>query len=551
VVSNLRRCFTLVMIATLASFPVANADEGWSKFIPSQKLNSPYLLYVTTELLCDECTPAAFIPTKNLPAAFSSAQKFWISSANQPEFSFLAPANSRSGLSYIAADGEILSFVDESQVTKLSITAPTHFEPAAVSALTPTQRVKCSELHYSGFDPASGGTRKLNKTFSSALTYSLSAAMQGDEKEGRMAKITLDNALKLVDQVWGGVFDNGVNGSWSNINYQKSATVQGDALLAFSLGFRQFRDDHYLNAARGIVDFIRVFLRRSEGQIAAGLLPPNVAHAAEYFSLSDSERRKKGLPILVTNHSIIAAGKILTGLAELYPFMPDEELAALVRSISNSLKSEKVETKLSLLEISWSIRGLIAAYEVLGDRSALLSAIQYAERASSFLSPSGFVGILASISGTSSVVLGVSSSNSMQFAEALVRLHHLTGRAEFLSYAKRAFGSAIESVDNDPDVAANTLKVDSELTNLPAHLTVVGPRGDSATQGLFLEALKVPSAFRRVELWDKSEGGLVNPDVKYPELSKPAAFICTEKRCSLPIFTPEKIPELWVRLKKR
>jgi hypothetical protein len=32
-----------------------------------------------------------------------------------------------------------------------------------------------------------------------------------------------------------------------------------------------------------------------------------------------------------------------------------------------------------------------------------------------------------------------------------------------------------------------------------------------------------------------------NPDVRYPQLSKPAAFICTASTCSLPIFEASKI----------
>ncbi len=34
-----------------------------------------------------------------------------------------------------------------------------------------------------------------------------------------------------------------------------------------------------------------------------------------------------------------------------------------------------------------------------------------------------------------------------------------------------------------------------------------------------------------------------NADVQYPPLPKAAAFVCTNKRCSLPIFQPEKVGE--------
>ena len=70
------------------------------------------------------------------------------------------------------------------------------------------------------------------------------------------------------------------------------------------------------------------------------------------------------------------------------------------------------------------------------------------------------------------------------------------------------------------------------------HLTVIGPRADAATQALYDACLRVPSGYKRLEWWDRSEGPLMNADVNYPTLKRPAAFVCTEQRCSLPIAAP-------------
>jgi len=53
--------------------------------------------------------------------------------------------------------------------------------------------------------------------------------------------------------------------------------------------------------------------------------------------------------------------------------------------------------------------------------------------------------------------------------------------------------------------------------------------------------LQYPSSYKRLEWWDKREGPMPNPDVQYPQLDKSATFICTNKRCSLPIFKAEDI----------
>jgi hypothetical protein len=56
-----------------------------------------------------------------------------------------------------------------------------------------------------------------------------------------------------------------------------------------------------------------------------------------------------------------------------------------------------------------------------------------------------------------------------------------------------------------------------------------------------LAALRQPATYKRVEWFDESEGPLSNSDVDYPRIGKAAAFLCTEKSCSAPIFSPAKL----------
>ena len=88
---------------------------------------------------------------------------------------------------------------------------------------------------------------------------------------------------------------------------------------------------------------------------------------------------------------------------------------------------------------------------------------------------------------------------------------------------------------------ASVLQVDAELSSEPAHVTVVGRRGDERTRALLLAALSDAAAYKRVEAWDPSEGPLPNADVQFPELDKPAAFACSNGRCSLPAFDPAQL----------
>jgi uncharacterized protein YyaL (SSP411 family) len=63
----------------------------------------------------------------------------------------------------------------------------------------------------------------------------------------------------------------------------------------------------------------------------------------------------------------------------------------------------------------------------------------------------------------------------------------------------------------------------------------------AAARALFQAALRYPASYKRVEWWDTREGKLPNPDVQYPQLAKPAAFVCTDRTCSPPMFNPADI----------
>jgi len=95
---------------------------------------------------------------------------------------------------------------------------------------------------------------------------------------------------------------------------------------------------------------------------------------------------------------------------------------------------------------------------------------------------------------------------------------------------------------------AGILLADRELRQDPTHITVVGRKNDPQAQALFAAAASFPSTYKRVEWWDHAEGPMPNPDVQYPELDKSAAFVCANKICSSPVFEPEKIAPLVLKL---
>ncbi len=88
---------------------------------------------------------------------------------------------------------------------------------------------------------------------------------------------------------------------------------------------------------------------------------------------------------------------------------------------------------------------------------------------------------------------------------------------------------------------AGILIADLELASEPVHVTVLALKSDQTGKSFFKEALKIPAFYKRIEWWDFTEGPMPNPDVTYPRLRRPAAFLCADKACSLPFFSLEKL----------
>ncbi len=102
----------------------------------------------------------------------------------------------------------------------------------------------------------------------------------------------------------------------------------------------------------------------------------------------------------------------------------------------------------------------------------------------------------------------------------------------------------------NPYLAPGVLTVDGELSRDPLHLTIVSDRKDTDGGLLFRLATAYPAFYRRVEWSDPTQGPLPRQDVQYPKLSRAAAFVCTQGRCSLPAFTEEELLARIERLEK-
>ena len=143
------------------------------------------------------------------------------------------------------------------------------------------------------------------------------------------------------------------------------------------------------------------------------------------------------------------------------------------------------------------------------------------------------------------------TDENIQAARLFNELAHYTGRKDFRKRAEHAMRYLVtDEIATYRRTEPGILLADQEMRSDPTHITVVGGKRDAAAAALYRRALVFPSGYRRIEWWDRAEGKLSNADVAYPKLAKPAAFVCTDKICSSPIFDPEEIAPTILRLSK-
>jgi thiol:disulfide interchange protein DsbD len=70
------------------------------------------------------------------------------------------------------------------------------------------------------------------------------------------------------------------------------------------------------------------------------------------------------------------------------------------------------------------------------------------------------------------------------------------------------------------------------------HITIVGNKQDINAKKLYEGALQHTNA-ENIEWLDSGEPSKIYPEIEFPKLKKPAAFLCGNKQCSLPIFNSD------------
>jgi uncharacterized protein YyaL (SSP411 family) len=430
--------------------------------------------------------------------------------------------------------------------------------PASSASLTPERVQELRALLLEAYDPKNLGWGSIHKFLDwNLIEYCMAAAPRGGAGEDvfeRMARETLGAQRNLIDPVWGGVYQYSTDGDWMHPHYEKLIQFQAENLRIYAAAYARWNEPEYLENAQKIRGYLKEFLTSPEGVFYtsqdADLVPGE--HSGEYFALDDAERRKLGVPRIDKHVYARENGWVIQALATLYAatgekgHLDDAMTAAnwIIerRSLGDGgFSHDEKDAAGPYLGDTLAMGGaLLALYTVTADTVWLDRAIAAAQFINEkFKSDPGFS--TSSNSGTIRATQQVDENVALaRFANLL---NHYSGNPEYRAMAEHALrylGAPGVAVRRGFQVGG-ILLADSELSSAPLHITVVGRKSDPTARLLFLAALKQPATYKRIEWLDETEGPLRNSDVEYPRIDQAAAFLCTDRSCSAPIFTPERL----------
>jgi uncharacterized protein YyaL (SSP411 family) len=386
------------------------------------------------------------------------------------------------------------------------------------------------------------------------IEYCLVASRQGDTDFERMGRETLAAQLNLIDPIWGGVCQYSTDGDWQHPHFEKIMQMQAENIRTYAEAYAWWGDSLYLDTANKIYGYLKRFLMSPEGVFYASqdadLIPGE--HSADYFKLGDSERRKLGIPRVDQHVYSRENGWAINALAVLSAVSGDRQpLEDAIRAANWMIGHRRMATGgfqhdetasagPCLADTLYLGRAFLELYMVTADRAWL----RRAEEAASYIDQQfkGELGYLTSPSiGTLKSKPQIDENADLaRFANSLEKYSGIKTYGTMAQHAMQ-FLSVPTVTDDRGFLVGGILLANRELTTSPLHITVVGSKTDTTASSLFQAALKLPALYKRVEWWDSQEGTLPNNDVDYPALENAAAFICTDRTCSPPVFSAQKL----------
>jgi uncharacterized protein len=405
----------------------------------------------------------------------------------------------------------------------------------------------------SGYDHAGGGWSGDHKFLDpDNVEYCMRAAARGDAEAAGVARDMLGLQRRLLDPVWGGVYQYSAGGDWDHPHLEKIMGYQAGDLRIYALASAQWPGEGHREAAEAIARYLGDFLGSPEGAFYtsqdADLVPGE--HAAEYFLLDDRARRSRGVPRIDTHlysrengWAVRALCALADATGERAPLDDAVRAAGWVlahRALpGGGFRHGEADAAGPYLGDTLAMgSAFLALYASTGDAAWLERAAAAADFIRGHFARGGAPGYASS---DTRVPAFPAPEPEFDEAIALARFANLLGRAtgrpddHALAASSLSWALAPGIVASRGAYTGGLLLACEELRTEPLHVTVVGRSDDPAALALRAAALRAPVTYRLVEAWDRRAGPPPRGESIFPDLDHAAAYLCANGACSSPI----------------
>ena len=237
------------------------------------------------------------------------------------------------------------STTDREKASSIGASRPAPDQPLSPETLAFVEHFTAVELD-EYWDDEEGGWGKSQKAPVSADNAWMlwRGFVGGNEEAKRRALFTLDQQAKLLDPVWGGIYQYSSAKDWDHPHFEKLMAFQAGALESYALAYRYTKDDKQLARARLVRGYIDRFLRGPEGG---------------FYTTQDAD---------------------LNAHDRTHPFLDGHAFYALDAKRRDALGAPRVDTSEYGRENGLAIAAYVALYEATEDEAVLASARKAADR---------------------------------------------------------------------------------------------------------------------------------------------------------------------------
>ena len=384
---------------------------------------------------------------------------------------------------------------------------------------------------------------------------------RGDTGARFRALYTLSQQRAITDPVWGGLFQYSAGPDWHAVHFEKLATLQAGYLENLADASRATGDGDWRRDAERVVGFLRRFLAHPDGGWSATVDADLGGHGAgkprllgqDYYALDSRARLDQGLPRTDTRRYAQVQGLLIAAYARLSGSLEDRRLlpeaqAALAFAEARLRHGEgyrhaEGQEGLYLQDQVAMFKGLLCLFEATGDEALLHRAQQLAAFLDArFRTPDGLY-LLRADAGELPVAGRRPVDDNLALARTFLRLEAMTGETVWRERAQVIADRLCTQtgLENQGRWLGEAILLLAELKDELPHLVVVGDPQDERTRALLKAGRHawIPGAV--LLRHDPSRPTPLNPELSFPVLAEPAAFLCGKGTCSAPLKTPEAL----------